>query len=126
MWTTIEKIMSKVYTNIDKKYNDESFSELVMGIKLVFPYNVSFAQVLSMISVWDMRLITSKHLSPDVKIAIKHDKFIQLFGDVPLIIGQEYKLKGTEKMISKLNLISIIIRGAKKDKKNEDRDTVSH
>jgi len=106
--------MTKIYNNIDKKYV-KSPCELIMEIRLVFPFNVSLEQVLSMIHVWDMRLISSKHLAPNIKIAIKYEKFIKLFGEVPLILNKEYPLKGVEKMISKLKLIDII--GNERDKK---------
>ena len=98
--------MSEIYNNIDKKYAQVP-CELIMEIKFVFPYNVALEQVLSMISVWDMRLIRVKHLSPKTKIAIKYEKFLKLFGDVALIIGRTYTLKGIEAFIKELKLIGI-------------------
>ena len=109
--------MKKVYENIDKKYAKVP-CELIIEIKLVVPYNVALEQVLSMISIWDMRLIRVKHLSPKIKIAIKYEKFLKLFGDVALIIGKTYTLKGTEKFIKEFKLLDII--GNKK--KNESRE----
>ena len=104
--------MSKTYKNVDKKHS-ESPCELIMEIKLVYPYNASLEQVLSMIRVWDMRLIQSKHLAPDIQIAIKYEKFIKLFGDIPIIIGKEYPLKGVSKMISQLKLLSVLVGNSK-------------
>jgi len=104
--------MRRTYNNVDKKYS-ESPCELIMEIKLVYPYNASLEQVLSMIRVWDMRLIQSKHLAPNIRIAIKHEKFIKLFGDIPLIIGKEYQLKGVDKIISQLKLASILVGNSK-------------
>ena len=106
--------MAKIYDNVDKKYAQIP-CELIMEIKLTFPYNVALEQVLSMITVWDMRLIRVKHLSPKAKIAIKYEKFLKLFGDVELVLKKIYTLKGTSKFIKEFKLVDIT--GNKKVKK---------
>ena len=105
--------MRKVYKNIDFKYKD-SPCELIMEIILRFPYSESLEKLLSVIKVWDMRLLQAGSMSPISKVAIKHEKFLKLYGDVPLIIGNVYPLKGTEAIASSLKLVGFIGNEEKK------------
>lgn len=100
--------MKSIFRNIDLLFQNKP-CEIIFEVSLVFPYNASLETLLNMVSIWNMRLISAKSISPKAVIAIKYEKFLKLFGEKEkIIIGNCYKLKGTEKFITKLKLIKIV------------------
>jgi len=99
--------MNQKFNNVDNLFLEDPV-EIIFDIVLIFPYSSSLETLLKMISTWSMRLISGNTQSPKAAIAIKYEKFLKLFGaKEKIVIGNEYKLKGTETFISKMKLKEI-------------------
>jgi len=95
-----------MFQNVTNKYLKKE-TEVVVEATFVNPNNESFSLLLDMSVLWGIKIMIGGSSFGKSRLSISLSKFKYLTGKNP-IIGNIYKINGTERFLAEIKVINII------------------